>query len=89
MTSLLELEHVLKGIQARNRKVELDKEWETSIVRRVFISVSTYVLMVIFMSALGVDKPYISAIIPAVAYLISTLSLGVLKEMWLKKHRNA
>lgn len=89
MTSLLELEHVLKGIQARNRKVELDKEWETSIVRRIFISVSTYVLMVIFMSALGVDKPYISAIIPAVAYLISTLSLGVLKEMWLKKHRNA
>ena len=89
MTSLLELEHVLKGIQARNRKVELDKEWETRIVRRIFISVSTYVLMVIFMSALGVDKPYISAIIPAVAYLISTLSLGVLKEMWLKKHRNA
>lgn len=89
MKTLKELEHDVAEIQSRNRKVELDKAWETSVLRRMFISVSTYVLMVVFMSALKVDKPLVSAIIPAIAYLISTFSLGMLKDEWLKKQKSA
>lgn len=87
MKSLHELNEAIVRIEARNKRVELDKAWETSLHRKLFISGSTYVLMVICMFVLDVDKPFVSAIIPAVAYLISTVSLGMLKEVWLKKQR--
>lgn len=87
MKSLQALETEIARINARNKRVEMDKAWETSVTRRVFISISTYLLISVFMMALGVEKPFISAIIPAVAYLISTLSLGVVKSWWMRKQR--
>lgn len=87
MKTLKELEKDIELIKSRNRKVELDKAWETSVIRRLFVSGSTYILMVIFMSVLSVEKPFVSAIIPAVAYLISTASLGMIKDVWLKKQQ--
>jgi len=85
MTSLQKLEKEIEDIQARNRRVEVDKAWETSVARRVFIGISTYILITLFMIIIGMDRPFVSAIIPAVAYLISTFSLGVLKSWWLKR----
>jgi hypothetical protein len=87
MKSLQVLETEIARINERNKRVEMDKAWETSVTRRVFISISTYLLISVFMMALGVEKPFISAIIPAVAYLISTLSLGVVKSWWMRKQR--
>ncbi len=85
MKSLKQLEAEVEQIKVRNRRVEADKAWETSWARRIFISASTYILIAIFLAVLGVEQPFISAIIPALAYLISTLSLGLLKSWWLKK----
>jgi len=85
MKTLKELEAEIDRIKSRNQRIEADKAWETSFTRRMFISMSTYVLMVIFMAVLQVDKPFVSAVIPAVAYLISTVSLGMLKSWWLRK----
>lgn len=85
MKSLKELDVAIGRINERNKRVEADKAWETSLTRRLFISGSTYLLIAIFMMALGVEKPFVSAIIPAVAYLISTLTLGVVKSWWLSK----
>jgi hypothetical protein len=36
-------------IKARNRRVELDKAWETSLTRRSIIAAITYAVAVIFM----------------------------------------
>ncbi|MBI3397144.1 hypothetical protein HY045_01565 [Candidatus Woesebacteria bacterium] len=85
MPTTEELGKEIEKIKERNRKVEADKAWEVSLIRRVAISVSTYLLVVIFLTVLGIDKPFLSAIIPAAAYLISTLSLGILKSWWLNK----
>ena len=85
MKSLKALEIEVEAIKARNRRVEADKAWEVSITRRISISVSTYILIAIFMFVLEVENPFVSAIIPAVAYLISTLTIGVLKSRWLRK----
>lgn len=85
MKSLKELDAEIMKLHARNKRVEADKAWETSLTRRLFISGSTYLLIAIFMMALGVEKPFVSAIIPAVAYLISTLTLNVIKSWWLSK----
>jgi len=78
-----ELEKEIELIKARNRRVEADKAWETSWTRRIFIGVSTYLLIAIFLVIIKAERPFVTAIIPAVAYVVSTLSLGILKSWWL------
>jgi hypothetical protein len=85
MTSAEHFEEEIKKIKERNRRVEADKTWETSWTRRIFIGVSTYLLISIFLVIIKAEKPFLSAIIPAVAYVISTLSLGLLRSWWLKR----
>ncbi len=82
---ILKLREEIEKIKARNKRVEGDKAWDTSWTRRIFITVSTYTLVVIFLFSIGADKPFLTAVIPAVAYLISTTSIGLLKSRWLKK----
>ena len=81
------LEKEIAKIRERNQKVEADKAWETSWTRRIFIGVSTYFLIAVFLIIIKAEKPFISAIIPALAYVISTLSLGLLRTWWLKSQK--
>lgn len=87
MNEIEELKKQIEQIRERNKRVEKDKMWETSLTRRIFIAVSTYVLVVIFLITIKADKPFLSAIIPAVAYLVSTTSLEKVKEEWLKRRK--
>ena len=87
MVSVEKLEEEIKKIKERNRRVEADKGWETSWTRRIFIGVSTYLLISLFLVIIKAEKPFLSAIIPALAYLISTLSLGLLRSWWLKRRK--
>ena len=80
-----QLENDIAKIRERNRRVEVDKAWETSWTRRIFIGVSTYLLIAVFLIIIKAEKPFISAIIPALAYVISTLSLGLLRTWWLER----
>lgn len=88
MNDIEELKREIEKIKERNKKVEKDKAWETSWSRRIFIAVSTYVLILIFLLTIRADRPFFSAIIPAVAYLVSTTSLGIVKEEWLKRRKS-
>jgi hypothetical protein len=87
MISIQKLEEEVGKIKERNRRVEGDKAWETSWTRRIFIAASTYILISIFLIIIKVEKPFLSAIIPALAYLVSTFSLGVVKSWWLGKRK--
>ncbi len=80
------LKKEIQKIKDRNKRVEKDKAWETSWIRRMAIAVSTYVLITIFLIIIKVEKPYLSAIIPAIAYIISTASIGLLKNWWITKN---
>lgn len=85
MSDLEILKQEIEKIKQRNRRVEKDKEWETSAIRKVAIAVITYILITIFLIILDVQRPFVAAIVPAVAYLISTATLNALKNWWLKK----
>ena len=76
----------IQAIQERNRRVELDKAWETSWVRRGLIAVITYTVAVFFMYRIGVSEAWLNALVPTGGYLLSTLSLGIVKRWWLKYH---
>jgi len=74
----------IEKIKERNKRVEKDKAWELSWTRRITVTIITYLLISVFLLIIRVDKPFISSIIPALAYIISTLSLDAVKNWWLK-----
>ncbi len=78
-------DETLQQILERNARVETDKAWETSKTRRGVIVGATYLVAGVYMSALGGPLPWLNAFIPVLGYLLSTLSLLKIKEIWLKR----
>jgi len=77
------LEERVRRIEERNEKVEADKAWETSLTRRLILLVFTYVSVGAYLSAIGVPLPWLNAIVPAVAFMLSTLTLPIFKRLWI------
>lgn len=90
----MNVEKEIQQLQKRNTKVELEKKWETSYTRRLFIALITFFAAFFFLRVSGtvLDQRtlFISALIPAGAFLISTLTLPPLQKIWKKIfHRNS
>ena len=77
-------EERLNKIEERNRKVELDKAWETSFTRVFFISIITYFVALLVLYSLEANKPYLNAIIPVLGFILSTQSIPAIKKYWIK-----
>ena len=75
----------IQAIEERNLRVTSDKAWETSGTRRSVIAAMTYVVIVVFLKMIQAPLPWLSALVPCVGYLISTLTLPLLKRYWLKR----
>jgi len=89
MNEIESLRAELEEIKTRNTKVETDKCWETSWVRKIVIFVLTYVAITIYFYAAGLPEPTINSFVPALAFVISTLSLPFFKSLWEKHiHKN-
>ena len=71
-------------ILERNARVEVDKAWERSMTRRGLITVATYVVIGGYLSFLGIEGAWLHAVVPAVAYILSTLCLSQIKPLWIK-----
>jgi len=78
----MDFEKEIRKIQERNKKVELDKAWETSKTRKISIAVLTYLVMVLVMYSLDMDSPFVGAVIPTLGFTLSTFSLDFIKEFW-------
>ncbi|MBD3398022.1 hypothetical protein GF412_02505 [Candidatus Micrarchaeota archaeon] len=72
----------IREIKKRNARVEADKAWETSKTRRGIIAVSTYLIVVFFLILINAPNPWMNALVPAGAYVLSTLTLPFVKEWW-------
>jgi hypothetical protein len=75
----------INAINERNARVEADKAWETSWTRRLVLTAGIYVIAVIYFIFLGVNNAVLQALIPAVGYFASTLTLPFFKNLWLEK----
>jgi hypothetical protein len=64
--TLESLKQEIEELKSRNKKVEAEKSWETSIFRKLSIIIITYLFMVIVMYFLDLSRPFISAIIPTI-----------------------
>ena len=83
---LKELEEDIENIKKRNSRVEAEKAWETSSVRSITILILTYVLVVITMLILKIDRSFINALIPTLGYFLSIQSLPFVKKYWIKRY---
>lgn len=72
-------------IKERNQRVEADKAWEISWTRRITVAGGTYIIIGGYLTYLNVKDAWLHAVVPAVAYILSTLTLKVLKQIWIKK----
>jgi len=82
MISINNLEKEILLIKARNKRVEADKEWETSWSRKILLMTFTYLGIGFYLLAINIDKPWLNAIVPSVGFLLSTLTLPVFKKIW-------
>ncbi len=71
-------------IEQRNKRVELDKAWETSWIRVTIIAILTYITIVLFFFVAELPKPFINSIVPTTGFVLSTLSLPFFKKIWIK-----
>ena len=84
MTSISDLEKEILAIKNRNKKVEIDKAWETSWVRKFLLVIFTYLAISFYLRAINIDKPWLNAIVPSIGFLLSTLTLPYFKKIWEK-----
>lgn len=84
MPTTEELQQQINEIKERNQKVEADKAWETSWTRRIIIFIFTYLVITIFFYFANLPNPFANAVVPALAFVISTLSIPLFKKWWLK-----
>jgi hypothetical protein len=83
-----EIENIKKEldlIKERNKRVEIDKAWETSKTRIISILVMTYIITAVVFYFIGVKSYLLSALIPSVGFYLSTQSLPFIKRIWINK----
>jgi len=87
MVTIEQLEKRIEEIEKRNQRVEIDKAWETSWTRKIIISLLTYFIVVCFFYFANLPKPFINALIPAGAFILSTFSVSLVKKIWMRKNK--
>ncbi len=80
----MELESRIEKIEQRNIKVQQDKAWEVSLTRKIVIMLITYFIAAWFMYLINVESYWSNAFIPTIVYLLSTLSIPIVRDHWLK-----
>jgi predicted DNA-binding transcriptional regulator len=82
MDDIQKIKEEINLIKERNKRVELDKKWEGSYTRKILLILFTYLAIGFYLRAINISQPWLNAIVPAVAFLLSTLTLPFFKKNW-------
>ena len=85
MSTAEELQLEINEIKKRNQRVDTNKAWETSWTRKIIILCLTYIVMVIFFFCANLPKPFVNAVVPTLAFVLSTLTVPLFKKWWVDK----
>lgn len=84
MTTLKEIENEINTVKERNVRVEADKAWELSWTRKVIVALVTYFVITLFFIVMNIPNPFVNSLIPTLGFILSTLSLPLFKDFWMK-----
>ena len=80
-----EIEQEIENIKKRNKRVELDKKWETCWTRKICICILTYIVVIIYSYVIrNYDNIFLSSLVPVIGFFLSTLSLKIIRKIWEK-----
>jgi hypothetical protein len=85
MSSESDLIKRIEKLEARNARVEGDKAWETSWIRKIAIMFLTYWVVVSYLHFVVHIDPWINAFVPVIGYVISTFTISALKNYWISR----
>ena len=85
MVTEKEIQNRIEAIELRNKEVELNKDWEQSYTRKFLIVLFTFLSIATYMWVICVENPLLNAIIPALGFTLSTLSLPYFKKWWINR----
>ena len=81
-----QLEQEIENIKKRNKRVEKDKAWETSLTRRIWIMILTYTVVLFYSYMVkNITSIWLSSLIPVIGFALSTLSLKLIRKIWENK----
>jgi len=81
----MDLEKEINDIKERNKRVELDKAWETSLTRKICIMILTYIVVIIYSYLIRNNNSILlSSLVPVIGFTLSTLSLKFVRKVWEK-----
>jgi hypothetical protein len=85
--NIKELEKRINDIENRNKRVEGDKAWETSTLRKVLILILTYIFAVLYLKIADTTNPFLGAVVPCAGFFLSTQTLNIIKKKWLSRRK--
>lgn len=85
MQKMLTSTDEILALKARNKKVEADKAWETSWTRRAIVAIVTYIIVAAWLAMLDVPHHMLNALVPVIGYLLSIMTLPMLKQHWIER----
>lgn len=81
----MKIEERITKIEERNKRVELDKSWETSWTRKICIMILTYIVVIIYSYLIREhDNIFLSSLVPVIGFTLSTVSLNIIRKIWEK-----
>lgn len=81
-----ELAKEIEQIKERNKRVELDKAWETSYTRKICICILTYLVVLLYSYMINkISNIFLSSVVPVIGFALSTLSLKLVRNAWEKR----
>ena len=79
----MDVEQEIEEIKERNKRVEADKAWETSNMRKICICILTYIVVVIYSALINhISNIWLSSIVPVSGFALSSMSLKVIRKYW-------
>ena len=84
----MDIEKEIEQITQRNKRVELDKAWETSWTRKICIMILTYIVVIIYSYVIrNYNNIFLSSLVPVIGFTLSTLSLKLIRKIWEKNNK--
>ena len=84
MPEVDQLKEEIAKLKERNARVEADKSWETSTFRKILVAILTYIVVTLFFLVAGLPNPFVSALVPTIGFILSTLSISLFRKIWEK-----
>lgn len=84
----MNIEQEIEKIQERNARVEKDKAWEISKVRKIAVCLILYIIVLAFSKLVDLGSNiYLASAVPVIGYFLSTASLSIIRRIWERKKR--